>query len=203
MPNVRQSLRLLCLAVLLLAAAGCYMPDRFQAGMQIRNDGRFAFSYEGQLTALYLLQRLGRGDFDDDPEEFRRYVAIYERDLRRDSGFEEVSHLRQATFRTRYAHNGNLRRDRTFNFVRFNSRFFGVKSFEDGRVEISGDRLNRAYMDELIRGGFDTRGVFRLWTDAKVLEHNADAVEGTGLVMYTWNIQTMRDKLPRVVMALR
>jgi len=57
-------------------------------------------------------------------------------------------------------------------------------------------------MDELIDGGFDSRGVFRLWTDARILEHNADAVEGEGLTLYTWRIKTMRQTPPRMVLQL-
>ncbi len=191
------------LAVLaLVALAGCYMPDRFEAGMQIRRDGKYAFTYQGELTSLQLLRRLGRGEFEDDPDAFRHNVGLFERELRRDSGFHEVTYWRQATYRTRYEHQGNLERDRSFNFVRLNSRFLGLKNLGDGRVELSGNRLPKAYMDELINGGFDVRGVFRLWTDARVIEHNADTVEGEGLVLYTWRIRTMRQSPPRLILQL-
>jgi len=194
--------RLILAALALAMLAGCYMPDRFEAGLQIRRDGKYAFTYQGELTSLQLLRRLGMGEFDGDPEAFREYVALFERDLRRDSGFREVSYWRQATYRTRYAHEGDLDRDRSFNFVRLNARFLGIKNLGEGRIELSGSRLPKAYMDALLEGGFDTRGVFRLWTDARVLEHNADAVEGEGLILYTWRIRTMRQAPPRMVLQL-
>ena len=188
------------LAVVMLA--GCYMPNRFEAGMQIRRDGKYAFTYEGELTSLQLLRKLGMGEFDGDADGFREYVAIFERDLRRDSGFQEVSYWRQAAFRARYLHEGDLDRDRSFNFVRLNSRFLGLKNMGDGRVELSGNRLPKAYQDALLEGGFDSRGTFRLWTDARVIDHNADTVEGQGLVLYTWRIESMRQELPRMVLQL-
>ncbi len=197
-----RTLRPLLAVLALVVLAGCYMPDRFEAGMQIRRDGAYAFTYEGELTSLQLLRRLGRGEFDGDPEGFRDQVGLFERELRRDSGFREVTYWRQATYRARYVHEGNLERDRSFNFVRLNSRFLGLKNLGEGRVELSGNRLPKAYMDELINGGFDVRGTFRLWTDARVIEHNADSVEGEGLILYTWRIRTMRQKPPRLVLQL-
>lgn len=192
----------LFLVLTLVLLAGCYMPDRFEAGMQLRKDGKYAFTYQGELTSLQLLRRLGQGEFDGEPDAFREALGSYERDLRRDSGFKEVSYWRQATFKTRYTHEGNLNRDRSFNFVRLNSRFLGVNNMGDGRIEIGGNRLPQAYMDALLNGGYDSRGVFRVWTDARVVDHNADKVEGQGLVLYTWRIRTMRQAPPRMVLQI-
>mgnify|MGYP000579936802 FL=1 len=72
-----------------LMLTGCYLPNKFELTMQIAPDGRYATTYDGTLTQLQFLQRIGTGDLVGN--QIDEYVGIYENDLRRNSGFKEVT----------------------------------------------------------------------------------------------------------------
>ena len=53
------------------------------------------------------------------------------------------------------------------------------------------------------QAGFDVDGVVQLWTDAQVLDHNAQEVQPGSPTLYRWVIRSIDDPLPRMVMNLR
>ncbi|WP_425407227.1 hypothetical protein [Hwanghaeella sp.] len=184
------------LAVLLLLS-GCYLPDRFQLSMNIDKGGKYAFIYEGDLVAFNFLRKIGQGEVRaDDPEE----IEVYVQDLKRDSGFEEVIYLGQARYRVKYKRQSNILERGSFSFVRRNAPFMVIKRGEDGLVRIEGDKPNKQYRDELVDKGFDTRGVVRLWTNARVLDHNAQQVIQGNPTQYVWDIQSIQQPTPKLTL---
>lgn len=184
------------LAVLLLLS-GCYLPDRFQLSMNIDKGGKYAFIYEGDLVAFNFLRKIGQGEVRaDDADE----IAVYEQDLKRDSGFEEVTYLGQARYRVKYKRQSNILERGSFSFVRRNAPFMVIKRGEDGLVRIEGDKPNKQYRDELVDKGFDTRGVVRLWTNARVLDHNAQQVIQGNPTQYVWDIQSIQQPTPKLTL---
>jgi hypothetical protein len=191
--------RRLCLAfALLLPLAGCYLPDDFTTDMQVADDGRFAFVYEGDLTQLQFLQRIGTGELTG--ERLAEYVGIYERDLKRDSGFKEIEYLGDARYRVRYERSGDLREFRQFSFPRRNAAFIGLRINEDGLIELFGDKLPKQHRDELLARGFNTRGQLRVWVRGEVLDHNAESVTDGNPPLYRWTIRSLEDPTPRLLL---
>lgn len=183
----------------LLALAGCYLPDNFRVDMQVAADGRYAFVYEGDLTQLQFLQRIGTGELDG--ERLAEYVGIYERDLKRDSGFKEIEYLGNARYRVRYEQSGDLTETRQFSFPRRNAKFIGLRVREDGLIELFGDKLPEAHREELLARGFNARGTVRVWAGGEVLTHNAESVTQGNPPLYQWTIRSLRDPTPNLILA--
>ena len=188
-------------AVLLLASS-CYVPAKFEADLNIDESGKFAFRYNGNLLAVTLLRKLSFGEVTK--ENLAENAAIYERDLARDSGFKKIKHLEGAMYGVEFDRQGDIVKERTFSFVRSNALFLGVKRRKDGLIEVFGSRPPKNLVDALIDYGFDVRGVFRVWTNAKVVSHNAQQSREEGSPkVYQWRIQSMRDTPPSLILELK
>lgn len=196
------SARFSVLAAALLLLAGCYLPIDFEADINIDAEGRFAVRYKGDIIAVTLLSKISHGKVEG-TEEIKEQAAIYRRDLMRDKGFKSVVHKKLARFKVVYEFQGNIRQQKSFDFVRSNSRFFAINRRKDGLIEVLGDRPPRKHVDGLIERGIDTRGVLRIWTSAKVLKQNAQQVRQGSPAAYQWNIRSMREPLPSMILQLR
>jgi len=182
-----------------LFLVGCYLPDDFRVDMQIAADGRYAFVYEGDLTQLQFLQRIGTGELEG--EALADYVGIYERDLKRDSGFLKVDYQGNARYTVRYERTGNLRDHRQFSFPRRNGLFLALRIGENGLIELFGDKLPEQHRDELLARGFNVRGTIRVWVQGEVLNHNAESVTPGAPPLYQWTIQSLNDETPSLLLA--
>jgi hypothetical protein len=191
--------------VLFLGAAlfltSCYLPLDFEADINIDEKGGYAVRYKGDIIAVTLLSKIGNGKIEGD--EIKEQAAIYKRDLARDKGFKTVEHMKLARFKAVYEHQGDIRKQKSFDFIRSNARFFMIKRRKDGLIEILGDRPQKKYVDGLIARGIDTRGVLRIWTKAKVLSHNAPQFRAGSPAVYQWNIRSMREPLPSMILQLQ
>jgi hypothetical protein len=186
----------------LLILTGCYLPLDFEADINMDAQGNYAVRYKGDIIAVTLLSKISKGKVEGD-KEIRKQAAIYQRDLKRDKGFKSVEHKKFARFTTVYERKGNIRQEKSFDFVRSNSRFFAIQRRKDGLIELLGDKPPKKHVDGLIARGIDTRGVLRVWTKAKVVHHNAHQVRQGSPAVYQWNIQSMRDPLPSLILQLR
>jgi hypothetical protein len=195
-------IRVLSLLAVLLLASSCYVPAKFEADLNIDESGKFAFRYNGNLLAVTLLRKLSFGEVTK--ENLAENAAIYERDLARDSGFKKIKHLEGAMYGVEFDRQGDIVKERTFSFVRSNALFLGVKRRKDGLIEVFGSRPPKNLVDALIDYGFDVRGVFRVWTNAKVVSHNAQQSREEGSPkVYQWRIQSMRDTPPSLILELK
>ena len=193
----RSLLRLAATIGALLILSGCYLPDRFTLQINMQRNGEYAFIYEGDLLAFNFLRKIGAGEVSPtDADE----IKVYENDLRRDSGFSEVSYLGQGRYRVKYRRQSNILERPSFNFVRRNAPFMTIKRNAEGLITLTGDRPNKQYRDELVAKGFNTRGVVRLWTDARVLDHNANQVIQGNPTQYVWDIRSIQQPAPRLVL---
>jgi len=199
-PVWRQNRRFLRAAAAVLAVvllSGCYLPDRFTLQINMQRDGEYAFIYEGDLLAFNFLRKIGAGDVSaNDADE----IQVYDSDLRRDSGFSEVDYVGQGRYRVKYRRQSNILERPSFSFVRRNAPFMTIKRNAQGLVTLTGDRPNKQYRDELVAKGFNTRGVVRLWTDARVLDHNANQVIQGSPTQYVWNIESIQQPAPRLIL---
>ena len=179
---------------------GCYLPNNFELNMQLSKSGKYAMEYDGTLTHLGFLQRIGRGELNE--AEVKENVAKFETDLRRDSAFSKVDYEDQARYAVKYSYQGNIHKRKLHSFVQRNGWFMSIRKSKPGVVEIKGNKLPKQYIDELIASGFDSYGTVRVWTDAKVGFHNAQNVVEGDLTLYEWFIESMRDPSPSMVIAI-
>lgn len=196
-PAVRRVLATVCAVAAVLVLSGCYLPDRFKLDMNIDKSGKYAFIYEGDLVAFNFLRKIGQNEVrQDNPDE----IEVYVQDLKRDSGFEEVRYLGQARYWVKYKRQSNILEHANFSFVRRNAPFITIKRGETGLVSIEGDKPNKQYRDELVANGFDTRGLVRLWTNARVLDHNAQQVIEGNPTQYIWRIESIHQPTPKLTL---
>tara|TARA_Y100001947_G_scaffold155472_1_gene161537 strand:+ start:171 stop:788 length:618 start_codon:yes stop_codon:yes gene_type:complete len=193
----RKLVRTVVVLAVLLALSGCYLPDRFQLNMNIDKSGKYAFIYEGDLIAFNFLRKIGQGEVRaDDKEE----IAVYVQDLERDSAFEEVTYLGNARYRVKYKRQSNILEHPSFSFVRRNAAFMMLKRGEDGLIRVEGDKPNKQYRDELKAKGYNIRGVVRIWTNAQVIDHNAEQVIQGNPTQYVWDIQSFEQPTPKMTL---
>jgi hypothetical protein len=207
---------LLCLAFLL---TGCYLPTDFQAELQIDKRGNYIFRYAGKLTHLGLLQQLAQKQINE--LEGAEKVAVIQRDLARDKGFGpeptikervvNIKHLSNATFEVKYKRQGNIDRQKSYSFVRFNARMLGIsrvpnnaKGGDNWIIKVFGDRPNKDLVEALEKANLKANGRLRIQTDAKILKHNADKqYTAGGLRVYVWNIKSMKQEPPHLSFELQ
>lgn len=212
-----------------LALGACYLPNKFELTMQIAPDGRYAVTYDGTLTQLQFLQRIGSGDLVGG--EIDEYVGIYEDEMRRNSGFKEVTYLGNAEYQVKFEKQGSLAREKQFSFPSRRGVILGLRRWtaasaadyiarfeatghpalpalaaagfqrEPHIMEIFGDRLPAKMRRDLISNGFWVRGTIRIWTSAKVGYHNADQVVEGDPALFVWEIDDLNDPAPQIIMA--
>lgn len=197
--HIGRCIRPLALVLVFAALSGCYLPDRFRLDMNFQRDGAYAFTYNGDLMAVNFFRKIGQGEVRaDDEKEIQAYIN----DLRRDSGFSAIEYLGQARYRVSYRRQSNILKRPQFSFVRRNAPFLRILRNADGLVVVEGDRPKKAYRDQLNQAGFDVDGVVQIWTDAQVLDHNAQEVQSGSPALYRWVIRSVNEPLPRIVMNL-
>lgn len=181
----------------LLLLTGCFLPSNFNATMQIAPDGRFSFRYEGYLTQLQFLQKLGNDELD--PDEIEEYVDIFANSLKRDSGFKEVTYISQAKYRVRYERRDSLARMKQFSFPERRAKLVAIKINEQGYIEVFGDKLPNNIKQELKNKGFKLWGNLKIWTSADVVDNNATTVTNQGsTTQYEWDIRSMDHGPPKM-----
>lgn len=209
-PNVSPLTRLKrLLSIALLAAAGlvagCYLPTDFAADLRLERNGNYAFRYIGDLTDLSMLQRIRSGDLEGD--DILERAQYGKKDLARDKGFGgvgKIEYLGKAKFKVKFETRGNIRRERTFDFVRLNARFLGIKRLKDGTVVVFGGRPQPRVIERLEKAGLKANGVLRIWTNALVKDHNAQDIRPAGaLRIYIWTIKSLKQKPPRLSFELQ
>ena len=189
--------RLMLLVILAAALSGCYMPADFQSDLRIKPDGNYNFRYQGRLIHVPLLEKLQSGPLSR--EELTERVAAIERDLARDAGFKEIAYIDDGAFRVRYERVGNIRRQKSYNFVRQNARILSIEMLRDGTIRIFGDKPNTQIGKRLEDRGVVMRGRFRVQTEGQVTRHNADSVRGGPAAIYVWQVDGFAKSSPSMI----
>ena len=184
------------LLLILAAISGCYFPSDFTADLQIDRQGRYRFTYIGKLTDVSMAQQLGLGRLQG--LGIQKRVEIAERDMRRDSAFKKIQYEENGRFDISYQREGYIISERSFDFVRLNSRFLTLKYNKNaGDITMIGGKPNKSHASQLEEAGLEFNGVLRVWTNAQPTKHNSKDVKPQGkLVVYTWDIKNVRQKVP-------
>ena len=128
----------------------------------------------------------------------QKRVEITERDLRRDSAYKKIQYQEKARFDITYQREGYIVGERSFDFVRIDSRFLTVKyNRNTGEITVIGGKPNENVAKALEEAGMEFNGTLRIWTNAQPTKHNSKKVRPQGrLVVYTWDIKNVRQNVP-------
>ena len=179
--------------------AGCYLPDDFNIDLNVEQNGDYRFSYRGLLVQPTITEAILNEEIDADEEEERVEKVLA--DLKRDSGVSELVYQGEGVFRIVYERRGNIMRDKSFVFVRRNSRilemFFRAES---NTVEIRGGFVPDQYEERLTALGYEMTGRIELRTTAGIRSHNAaEFIETGGQNRLRWEIRSITDPVPNVI----
>ncbi|MBI5119698.1 MAG: hypothetical protein HZA67_01730 [Rhodospirillales bacterium] len=186
--------RSLILALLIPLLSSCWLPNQFEAVIQIMKDGKFAVQYKGTMDYAPLVYDIKTKGLAI--EEQSKKMAILERDLRRDSGFQEVAPMANGRFRVRYRHDDQITDTFIYTFVRRNAAIMKVLVGKDGRASIWFDTLGAEDAKRAASLGMSINGTVKVISDLPILESNAQqtAQQGTAKI-YTWQV-TRYDQTP-------
>ena len=193
-------------AATLLVLNSCFVPEQYEAEIRFTKLGAYGISYEGVLTQAPFFSELARGNIKDTAPDAAESIKGYTAQLKRDSSFKEVRSIGRGRFQVRYLREGNFRGDHQMvTFVSRQAPIFRLRTFDDGRISIAGSGAGRQYAPKLTEVGLNTQGLFRVVTDAEVVEHNAQFVRQAptpGYTMYDWRIRSFADIPPRLIAKL-
>ncbi len=193
-------------AVLLIAAlGGCYFPVRFDAEIEISRYGTYSMIFDGYLVDVPLYDGLRKGKVSGLEE--RRKIELLKTDLTRDSSVKEFQYFKQGHFKVHWVKSGDLLRTGMVTFVRRNENILSLTyNKKKGIITVRSTPIARVTAKRLKEIGLDMQGQLRVKTDAPVVNHNAQKTvkdKKSGKRVYVWNIKSILDTPPKLVVVLR
>lgn len=201
-------LKNLVLPVVLSAfLGGCYIPIRFDAEIEIHRTGLYDFKFDGYLASVELYKGLKAGTIS--PEEEEKKKEIIKVDFTRDSSVKEFKYFKLGHFKVNWHRNGDLIRVKSVSFFNSTSEYIlGMRYNKKTRkITISTKSVAKSAKKKLYELGLDWSGQLRVFTDAKVLSHNATTVKknkrlGGRFMTYTWEIKNIFSPTSKMVIQL-
>lgn len=191
---------------LALLAAGCYLPVRFDAEVEVSRTGHYGIEFDGYIVDLPLYEGLFKEKVGGTEEA--KKVETVKADFLRDRGTRDIQYHRRGIFRVKWQVQGDLLRTKMVTFIRRNAAMLTV-SYADttGLVSIYGASLTKENIERIAALGLGSEGQLRVYTDAKVVSHNATSVadnpkKGPNYKTYTWKVAGFENP-PKLTIALR
>ena len=190
-------IRSLALPVVLSAfLGGCYIPIRFDAEIEIHRTGHYDFKFDGYLASVELYKGLEEGKIS--PAAEKKKIEIIKVDFTRDPSVKEFKYFEKGHFKVNWHRNGDLIRSKSVSFFNSTSEYIlGMRYNKKTRqISISTKSVAKSAKKRLNELGLDWSGKLRIFTDAKVLSHNATTVKknkrlGDRFMTYTWDIKNI------------
>lgn len=182
------------MGILLTACAGmlgCFVPEEFDATLEIDKDRNYQFSYDGTLVFGPVLSQIKENGSLSVSEEAA--IAQAGGELRKQPGVVSAMYAGRGRFRIKYREAGALTPGRTL--------FMDLGTFEadpGGGIRISGPAFNPGDLRELTELGLKLDGTIRLKSAIPVVQHNAASTPWFGgrLGAYKWRITGAEAALP-------
>ncbi len=190
-------IRLLTLWIILSAfLGGCYIPIRFDAEIEIHRTGHYDFIFDGYLAKVELFKGLKEGKIDAEGE--KNQIKLITTDFGRDPSVKEFKYFKLGHFKVNWHRNGDLIKTKSVSFFNSTSEYIlGLRYNKKTRkISFSTKSVKKTAKKELYDLGLDWSGKIRIFTDAKVLSHNATTVKknkrlGGRFMTYTWDIKNI------------
>ncbi len=176
---------------------GCWIPEEFNATIQVNSDGSYTFTYDGTLT--YALA-LAAAQQDSLSREDEAALAKAVEDIREDPDVKKVTYAGKGRYKVLVERRG--RPGEQYYFLSKELNIFSVKPQQDGSIAIAAERFSEKDLAELKAIGAKVEGTLTvsLARGVAVLRHNAQREPKLlGLIgSYEWDIRTV-DADPLIV----
>ena len=143
------------------------------------------------------------------PQEEKKKIEIIRVDFTRDSSVKEFKYFKLGHFKVNWHRNGDLIRVKSVSFFNSTSQYIiGMRYNKKTRkITISTKSVAKSAKKKLYELGLDWSGQLRVFTDAKVLSHNATTVKknkrlGGRFMTYTWDIKNIFTPTSKMVIQL-
>jgi len=128
----------------------------------------------------------------------KKQIELITTDFGCDPSVKEFKYFKQGHFKVKWHRNGDLIRSKSVSFFNSTSEYIiGIRYNKKTRqITMSTKSVKNTAKKELRDLGLDWSGKIRLFTDAKVLSHNATSVKknkrlGGRFMTYTWDIKNI------------
>jgi hypothetical protein len=194
--HLRYLVLVLCVPLFLTS---CYLPADFNIDLSMERNGDYRLSYRGMLMQPTITQGLLDKSLDAEAEQAK--VAQVLADLKRDSGIKHLTYEGRGMFNVVYERDGNIMREKSFVFVRRQSRILEMFFHKErNTVEIRGGFVPDQYQDKLNALGYQMTGKIEFRTTAGIRSHNAaEFREIGGQNRLRWEIKSITDPVPNVI----
>lgn len=190
------------MVVLTALLAGCYLPIRFDAEIEITRTGYYSAIFDGYLVSVPLFRSLRDGSTS--PIEENEKVANIVNDFKRDKAVKEVKYFKQGRFKVNWQKKGDLLRARMVTFLRRNALIFLLKYVKTtGLITVQANPIGKENAQRLVDGGLNMQGQLRVKTDLRVVNHNATRVVQREMPIYVWDIKSLLEPPPKINLAFR
>lgn len=186
---------------------GCYLPIRFDAEIEIHRTGHYDFKFDGYLARVEMFKAMKEGKVG--PEEEEKLIEQIRTDFARDSSVKEFKYLKMGHFKVNWQRQGDLIKTKSVSFFNSTSEYMlGIRyNSKTRRISMSGKSLKRDTKKQLDEMGLGSQGQIRIFTDAKVISHNATRVEknkrlGGRFKSYIWDIKNIYAPTPSLVIQI-
>jgi hypothetical protein len=194
--------RPLLLLLILPLLGSCYLPNAFEAEIKLLKNGTFQLSYQGELIYYPLVYEIAVKNLPIETQTEK--MAVTERDLRRDSSFQEVRSLGRGRFKVRYKHTEKIEGTFLYTFVRRNAEIMSVKLAPTGLLTVGARTLKPDDVRAARQIGITINGTLKVVSDLPVAESNAQETKKEGLAtIYAWRLTPETTKSPKIVFKYR
>ncbi|MDA1090458.1 MAG: hypothetical protein O3A85_09130 [Proteobacteria bacterium] len=176
--------------------SACYMPIRFDAEIEIHRTGAYDLKFDGYMASVELYKGLKEGKIDAATEKEK--IKIIETDFKRDTAVKEFKYFKQGHFKVKWHHNGDLIKTKSVSFFNSTSEYIiGMRyNKETRKISMTTKSVAKSAKQKLYDLGLNWTGKVRVFTDAKVVSHNATSVTenkrlGGRFMTYTWDVKNI------------
>ena len=176
--------------------SSCYIPIRFDAEIEIHRTGAYDFKFDGYMASVELYKGLREGKIDAAAE--RKKIELIKTDFTRDTSVKEFKYFKQGHFKVNWHRNGDLIKSKSVSFFNSTSEYIiGMRYNKKTRkISMSTKSVKKTAKKQLLDIGLNWTGKVRVFTDAKVVSHNATTVKknkrlGGRFMTYTWDIKNI------------
>lgn len=193
------------IAVATIVLSSCYLPQRFDAEIEIDAAGFYSMIFDGYIAEVGLYQSIQNGDLSDEQEAEK--VAAIEGDLSRDPAVQNLEYFKQGHFRVKWERKGDLIKSKTVTFLRRNESMLSLKYVSDaGLIEMMGRSIRQSDREKIAQMGLGMQGEIRLKSSLPVVDHNATEViqdkNDQLSKWYVWRIKDIFQSTPRILLKI-
>lgn len=177
----------------------CLYPGKFHITINITEDGKYSFVYDGVLIDDSIREAHLKGESNTKTKAVNDIEAY----LHKIPYFKEIKYLGEGEFKVLYKQEGDAKSGMFF--IDKDYRWISIEPVVSDIIMISGSSIDAKVEEVTKKLHFVIDGTILVTTNARVLGHNArTSPKLFGLVgNYTWEIRSVADPAPKMLIQVK